>query len=241
MRNLLRTLSGTFLLPKASALQVKPTWNLHWTGTFPLEAPTSNGTFQQNRPEGFPGNLPTVRAEKQQDHLTIHHHSCSESTRIHGLFLIEKSLYFVNRIHPKWKNLPQQPMHLLNQKSLGVAPTKLPDLKPESFRNSEPEKSMFTARNTSQSTNSLVSPTSSHPWVVFYTLHLELPQSGKVSGESGCQCGEFGGGTYDAKYLVANMQIYLLLYLYIYMYMILILYIKTYHLNISLYHTPNTS
>ena len=103
MRNLLRTLSGTFLLPKASALQVKLTWNLHWTGTFPLEAPTSNGTFQQNRPEGFPGNLPTVRAEKkQQDHLTIHHHSCSESTRIHGLFLIEKSLYFVNRIHPKW-------------------------------------------------------------------------------------------------------------------------------------------
>ena len=83
--------------------------------------------------------------------------------------------------------------------------------------------------------NRLVSPTSSHPWVVFYTLHLELPRvSGEVFGEfwrkSGV--GEFGvkelmmQNSWRSKYaeipfLMCVLYIYRYVYIYTYdMYMI---------------------
>lgn len=87
--------------------------------------------------------------------------------------------------------------------------------------------------------NRLVSPTSSHPWVVFYTLHLELPRvSGEVFGD--LAAGQWGFCLVEElmmqKYLVANMQIYTFSDV-----MICTWSRYLYHLNVSLYHAPSTS
>ena len=110
------------------------------------------------------------------------------------------------------------------------------------------KKYVYTPRkNSSQATNSLVSPTSSHPWVVFYTLHLELPRKWrsfwrvglsvrwvwwknlcKISGSKYADIPCLMWGLYIyAQYMICTSLEYMIWY-----YMILILY----HLNISFKH-----